>query len=67
MKTLHSTFFKNGKGKKSIYTTVNDTGYHRSLRNLQEGRTYLHDSNTPLYFVEGMPLDKPLEIIKEIK
>ena len=63
----HSTFYTDKKGAKEVYTTIKDTPHHAFLRGELNGKTYLHHSNAALFFVEGMPLDKPIPVIKEIK
>lgn len=62
----HSTFYTDKKGKTHIYTTISLTDYHKFLRDDHNGKTYLHHDNAALYFIEGMPLDKPIPTIKEI-
>jgi hypothetical protein len=55
----HSTFYSNKNGKQ-IYTTIKNTPYHDFLRSDHNGTTYNHDDNAILYFIIGMPLDKPM-------
>jgi len=61
----HSTFY-NSKGQISVYTTIKLTDHHKFLREDYEGRTYSHEDNAALYFIESMPLDRPIPIIEEI-
>jgi len=63
----HSTFYTAPNGQKRVYTTIKNTDHHTFLRDAYNGKTYLHDDNAALFFVEGMPLDKPIPAIKEIK
>jgi len=62
----HSTFYSK-KGQKRVYTTISHTQHHQYLRESLNGKTYTHDDNAALFFVEGMPLDKPIPVIKEVK
>jgi hypothetical protein len=61
----HSTFYQIN-GQRKIYTTIKNTDHHKFLRDDHEGKTYLHEDGAPLYFSIGMPLAKPLYVIKEI-
>ena len=61
-----STFYFDSKGRKKVYTTNNDTGMHEHLRS-KGGRTFQHKEESPLYFCPGLPLDKPLHFVQELK
>jgi len=55
----HSTFYAH-KGRTRVYTTVSHSAMHRHLRNAHSGRTYEHSDDAALFFIPGMPLDKPV-------
>ena len=62
----HSTFY-NVKGEDKIYTTIKLTDHHKFLRDTFNGRTFEHENNAILYFMNpSMPLEKPLRYVGEI-
>ena len=55
----HSTFYTR-KGARLVYTTKALTPHHKFLRDTFYGTTYKHPDDDKLYFVPGVPLDRPL-------